>query len=210
MSNSVKTPQKKTAVTKEKNGQAAPKTVPTITELQEQIKQLKKDHENERLEFIADLRGLEEEKDSLQKDTEKAELENSILKSKILHHEQELQAATKEAKEEAQKHIKSLEKQLQEVKKPSHKTAEEKINRLEQANKIKSKLDLKLAMYESFSKATEGSDMDTFRITFEKPMSNEKFTLGNSDIIKDLISKTKEYMESSIDSFKKQLLSYQI
>ncbi|WP_291728939.1 hypothetical protein [Bernardetia sp.] len=210
MSNSLKTPQKKIAVTKEKNGQDAPKTVPTITELQEQIKQLKKDHENERLEFIADLRGLEEEKESLQNDTEKAELENSILKSKILHHEQELQTAAKNAKEEAQKQVRLLEKQLQEAKKPSHKTAEEKINRLEQANKIKSKLDLKLAMYESFSKATEGSDMDTFRITFEKPMSNEKFTLGNSDIIKDLINTTKVYMENSIDSFKKQLLSYQI
>ncbi|WP_338814068.1 hypothetical protein V9L05_01340 [Bernardetia sp. Wsw4-3y2] len=195
MSNSnVTTVKKETPKNAPKNGAKQP----TAAELQKQIEKL----ENERLEMIADLRGLEEEKTDLAQEVEKTLLENATLKANAKHAKEETQKQISEAQKKAEQAVKAAIN-------PTHATAEEKLNSLGKANEISELLKRKKQSYEEFTFATKADEREYVRVIFQRSESS-KFPLGNPEITKTLIEKTKEFMLKSIEETEKELLMYQI
>lgn len=188
-----------------KNGAKQPTAADKVKALEQQVTKLN----DERYEFIADLTSLNEEQEELKKEAEKLELENATLKANIKHHEEELKIAAQNATEEAEKTIQLLKKQLEEAQKPSHTTAEEKLNRLTKANEISAILERRKESFQAFQDATTGDEQDIFKVIFECSDST-RFALANPEIVNSLILKTRNFMQNSITETEKELLSYQV
>lgn len=196
-----KTEVKKTNSKTSKNGTKQT----TTAELQKQLAELEKQNS----ELLKELEVEVLSNANVQQEAEKLEVENATLKANALHHEQELKIAAQQAKEEVEKTIQLLKKELSESKKPTHKTAEEKLNRLNKANEISNILERKKELFKSFKAATTGDEQDQFKVIFQCS-NGSNFPLANPEIIQKLTLITHEFMKSSISQSEQELLSYQV
>jgi len=136
----------------------------------------------------------------------KAELEKV---DKARQEATETAAAAQEAARKIQENAELLKKELENSQKPTHSTAEEKLNRLQKANEISAMLERRKELFNSFKEATTGDEQDQFKIVFISSDGN-KFDLAKSEIVNKLTTMTHEYMQNTIEETEKELLSFQI
>lgn len=182
-----------------------------ILEREKQIEEAQAQVENLELEN-AKLRANAKHADtSIQKELEatKAEAEKlklEILEIKTLKEENE---KIKAQATEANKNAEFLKTELEKAQKPTHTTAEEKLNRLKKANDISFMLERRKQLFNEFQKATTGDEQDQFKITFQSS-NGANFELAKSEIVTTLTKIAAEYMKKTISETEKELLSYQI
>ena len=88
----------------------------------------------------------------------------------------------KKAAAEATKNAELLKTELEKAQKPTHATAEEKLNRLKKANDISLMLERRKQLFNEFQKATTGDEQEQFKIIFISSNGSE-FELAKSEIV---------------------------
>lgn len=175
-----------------------------IEESQTQIENL--ELENAKLRANAKHAGtsIQKELEATKAEAEKLKLE--ILEIQVLREENE---KIKAAAEEEKKNAEILKTELEKAKKPTHTTAEEKLNRLKKANNISLMLERRQQLFTEFKAATTGDEQDQFKITFQSS-NGANFELAKSEIVTTLTKMAAEYMQKTILETEQELLSYQI
>lgn len=193
-----------------------PKTAPkngvkqeTTNELKTQIEKLT----DERHEFMADLQGEFEKNEELKKEVEKVELENATLRANLKAAQEQAKTELEKEKEqirlEAAKQIELLKKEKEAAMKPTHRTATEKQERLQELNTINLKLVQKNKFFKSFVTMRNNPQNEQMQISFI-PLNSESITFATPDLVNFVCDSLIEYMKGNISDLEKELLNYQI
>lgn len=186
-----------------------------ILAAEKEIEETKAQLENLELEN-ATLRANAKHADtSIQKELETTKAEAEKLKEKlkierlsIISVKEENEKIKAQAAEQ-KKNAELLKTELEKAQKPTHTTAEEKLNRLKKANDISLMLERRKQLFNEFQKATTGDEQEQFKIIFISSNGSE-FELAKNEIVSKLTDITHNYMQNTISETEQELLSYQI
>lgn len=175
-----------------------------IEESQAQIENLELENAKLRANAKHADTSIQKELEATKADFEKLKLE--ILEIKTLKEENE---KIKAQAAEEKKNAALLKTELEKAQKPTHATAEEKLNRLNKANDISLMLERRKQLFNEFQKATTGDEQEQFKIIFISSNGSE-FELAKNEIVSKLTDITHNYMQNTISETEKELLAYQI
>ncbi|WP_338765952.1 hypothetical protein WAF17_02730 [Bernardetia sp. ABR2-2B] len=206
MSNSnVTTVKKETTKNAPKNGAKQP----TAAEIKKQIEKLEKENAN----LIQDLTHEAQSNEELKQEAEKLEIQNATLKANLKAVEEQAKTQLEKEKEQirlkAAKQIELLKKEKEAAMKPTHRTATEKQERLQELNTINLKLVQKNKFFKSFITMRNNPQNEQMQISFI-PLNSESITFGTPDLVSFVCDSLIEYMKGNITDLEKELLNYQI
>ncbi|WP_338812724.1 hypothetical protein V9L05_15265 [Bernardetia sp. Wsw4-3y2] len=226
---------KNATVAAKKNASKSTTKKPFISEKEDTLKTLKLESVKDG-DMIYEVLAAEKELEETKAQLENVELENATLRANAKHADQDIKKELEATKAEAEKlkleilEIKTLKEEnekikkqaaeqkknaellkteLQKAQKPTHATAEEKLNRLKKANDISIMLERRKQLFNEFQKATTGDEQEQFKIIFVSS-NGSKFELAKNEIVSKLTDITHNYMQNTISETEQELLSYQI